>query len=66
MIDIRCAQCAKKLAEGQYTLLKIKCGRCGALNTFTERHRAPSPERPRASSTESPDDDQIRGRASAP
>ncbi|WP_084187484.1 Com family DNA-binding transcriptional regulator [Andreprevotia chitinilytica] len=49
MNDIRCANCAKKLAEGHYAWLVIKCPRCGALNTLraaspeSERQRAPNP-----------------------
>ncbi|WP_297575923.1 Com family DNA-binding transcriptional regulator [uncultured Deefgea sp.] len=32
MQNIRCAQCNKKLAEGRFIELSIKCPRCGALN----------------------------------
>ncbi|WP_082752780.1 Com family DNA-binding transcriptional regulator [Janthinobacterium sp. B9-8] len=32
MQNIRCAQCHKKLAEGRYLELSIKCPRCGAFN----------------------------------
>ncbi|WP_297572550.1 Com family DNA-binding transcriptional regulator [uncultured Deefgea sp.] len=43
METIRCAQCDKKLAEGQYTALNIKCPRCGALNLL--RAKSSEPER---------------------
>lgn len=33
--DIRCGHCARKLGEGQYSRLAIKCPRCGTLNHFT-------------------------------
>lgn len=51
MNTIRCAKCAKKLAEGQYLCLSIKCSRCGTLNSFTAHQgvspdRVPIPERP--------------------
>jgi phage FluMu protein Com len=35
MDDIRCGQCAKKLAVGQYVQLQIKCPRCGTLNSYS-------------------------------
>lgn len=34
-IDIRCGHCRRKLAEGVYARLAIKCPRCRALNHFT-------------------------------
>lgn len=39
MNDIRCAKCAKKLAEGQIEQgeLAIKCSRCGNINLFSFR-----------------------------
>ncbi len=46
MQEIRCGSCRRKLAEGEYTRLAIKCPRCGAFNhlsaesAFPERHRA--------------------------
>lgn len=51
MKDIRCAACNRKLAEGQFVKLVIKCVRCSALNTFTEHpdpevNSVPPPERP--------------------
>ncbi|WP_308418760.1 Com family DNA-binding transcriptional regulator [Chitinibacter sp. GC72] len=44
MCNIRCDQCNRKLAEGSYTFLSIKCPRCGHLNQFNnqERRRAPN------------------------
>ena len=46
--DIRCGACGRKLAEGQYLLLSIKCPRCGTVNHL--RAARPAPERHRASS----------------
>ncbi|WP_081986698.1 Com family DNA-binding transcriptional regulator [Chitinibacter sp. ZOR0017] len=43
--SIRCGQCDRKLAEGRYLELSIKCPRCGNLNQYqsiSERHRAPN------------------------
>jgi phage FluMu protein Com len=34
MDEIRCNNCQRKLAEGAYTRLAIKCPRCKALNTY--------------------------------
>ncbi|WP_083844247.1 Com family DNA-binding transcriptional regulator [Pseudogulbenkiania sp. NH8B] len=45
--DIRCGHCARKLAEGRYIELSIKCPRCGTINHL--RAASPSPARPRAS-----------------
>ncbi|MFV8547444.1 Com family DNA-binding transcriptional regulator [Ralstonia pseudosolanacearum] len=47
MQDIRCGGCSRKLGEGEYTRLVIKCPRCRAINTL--RATSPAPERPRAS-----------------
>ncbi|MGY8903703.1 MAG: Com family DNA-binding transcriptional regulator [Burkholderiales bacterium] len=47
MNEIRCGACARKLGEGQFTLLSIKCPRCGTLNHL--RAMSPLPERPGAS-----------------
>ncbi|MDA8449854.1 Com family DNA-binding transcriptional regulator [Acidovorax sp. GBBC 3332] len=50
MTEIRCGSCRRKLGEGEYTRLAIKCPRCGALNTLRAmspppaRHRAPDPQ----------------------
>ncbi|MGZ9712527.1 Com family DNA-binding transcriptional regulator [Glaciimonas sp. GNP009] len=35
MNTIRCGHCARKLGEGEYISLAIKCPRCGTLNHFT-------------------------------
>nr|WP_314710664.1 Com family DNA-binding transcriptional regulator [uncultured Comamonas sp.] len=35
MEEIRCGSCNRKLAEGEYTRLAIKCPRCGALNQLS-------------------------------
>lgn len=43
MEEIRCGSCRRKLAEGIYTALTIKCPRCGAINSL--RAMSPSPER---------------------
>ncbi|MGS5089081.1 Com family DNA-binding transcriptional regulator [Hydrogenophaga sp. A37] len=40
MNEIRCGGCHKKLGEGLYTALKIKCPRCGDMNHL----RAESPQ----------------------
>ncbi|QDQ27690.1 Com family DNA-binding transcriptional regulator [Chitinimonas arctica] len=34
METIRCGHCNRKLGEGRYTVLTIKCPRCGTLNTL--------------------------------
>ncbi len=39
--DIRCRVCTKKLAEGEYVRLSIKCQRCKALNMYERHQRAP-------------------------
>jgi len=51
LTEIRCGHCRKKLAEGEFIRLAIKCPRCGTLNdlsakgvipcTTHERHGAP-------------------------
>ncbi|MGE8356399.1 MAG: Com family DNA-binding transcriptional regulator [Microvirgula sp.] len=47
--DIRCGHCGRKLAEGRYIHLTIKCPRCRAINHLKaesltlERPRAPQP-----------------------
>ena len=53
MHEIRCGSCRRKLGEGEYTRLAIKCPRCGAFNQLS----APSafPERQRASQSEGKD-----------
>jgi phage FluMu protein Com len=50
MRDIRCGKCRKKLAEGLFSTLNIKCPRCGAFNQMSatraqsERHGTPFPK----------------------
>ena len=34
MEEMRCGNCRRKLGEGIYMALSIKCPRCGALNQF--------------------------------
>lgn len=64
--DIRCGQCARKLAAGAYTWLEIKCPRCGTLNVLRasaadHSRPSPTPERPRASSKNGMKDDSNPG-----
>ncbi len=47
MTEIRCGQCDKKLGEGIYLVLSIKCPRCGTMNSL--RAESPTPERQGAS-----------------
>lgn len=56
MQEIRCGQCARKLGQGNYVHLVIKCPRCGALNHL--RAARPEPERQRASHTQTGNDGQ--------
>ena len=45
--DIRCGHCRRKLGEGVYARLVIKCPRCRALNHLTAQSPAPhASERP--------------------
>ncbi|WP_082254766.1 Com family DNA-binding transcriptional regulator [uncultured Delftia sp.] len=50
MEEIRCGACRRKLAEGDYIRLCIKCPRCGAFNQLSamsappELHRGPTAE----------------------
>ncbi len=48
--EIRCGQCARKLAVGQYVKLQIKCPRCGTLNSYSTLSATPL-ERPRTSNS---------------
>lgn len=34
MNEIRCGCCRKKLAQGEYVVLSIKCPRCKTLNHY--------------------------------
>ncbi|MEB0012571.1 Com family DNA-binding transcriptional regulator [Glaciimonas sp. Gout2] len=57
MNTIRCGHCARKLGEGEYISLAIKCPRCGTLNHFTIpslRATRSVPACQRASDKESP------------
>lgn len=56
MLDIRCTTCCRKLAEAQgFTLLSIKCPRCGLINTLSAQS-SPTSERRRASLSENGND----------
>lgn len=45
--DIRCGQCGRKLGEGIYTVLSIKCPRCRVLNHLWAPSQSPrASERP--------------------
>ncbi|MFV0602012.1 MAG: Com family DNA-binding transcriptional regulator [Brachymonas sp.] len=55
--DIRCIQCSRKLAEGLFVRLSIKCPRCRAVNDFSterasERLSTPKGSRHDANSSE--------------
>lgn len=47
MDEIRCGNCHRKLGEGEYTRLAIKCPRCGHINQLSAQSAIP--ERRRAS-----------------
>ncbi|MFE1572299.1 Com family DNA-binding transcriptional regulator [Comamonas odontotermitis] len=47
MQEIRCGSCGRKLGEGIFQILSIKCPRCGTINSL--RALSPTPERPGAS-----------------
>jgi phage FluMu protein Com len=47
MDEIRCGNCHRKLGEGEYTRLAIKCPRCGHINQLSAMRA--TPERRRAS-----------------
>ena len=61
--EIRCGACSRKLGTGQFTLLQIKCPRCGTLNHL--RATCPQPERPRAPSAITDNEQQFHSKASA-
>ncbi|MBN8486361.1 MAG: Com family DNA-binding transcriptional regulator [Burkholderiales bacterium] len=48
MREIRCPDCRRKLAEGEFKRLEIKCPRCGVVASFQGDDR-PTRERQRAS-----------------
>lgn len=33
-MEVRCIKCNRKLAEGEFINLSIKCSRCGTLNNL--------------------------------
>ncbi|WP_092401566.1 Com family DNA-binding transcriptional regulator [Collimonas sp. OK412] len=41
MQEIRCGNCSKKLGEGEYIALAIKCPRCSTLNHLRATRPAP-------------------------
>jgi phage FluMu protein Com len=64
--EIRCAACSRKLGEGEFTRLVIKCPRCRAVNAL--RAERPTPERHGASSqkrTSDGDSEESEGGAAA-
>ncbi|MDP3612192.1 MAG: Com family DNA-binding transcriptional regulator [Rubrivivax sp.] len=68
--EIRCGQCERKLGEGLFTRLRIKCQRCKTLNDLSASaadHSSPSttPARHRASSEDGTKDDDKTGAAKA-
>ncbi|MDO8776187.1 MAG: Com family DNA-binding transcriptional regulator [Burkholderiaceae bacterium] len=63
--EIRCGDCRRKLAEGLYTRLEIKCPRCGTHNVLRagaadHSSQSPTPERPGASHVGSNNDKALR------
>lgn len=44
MNEIRCGNCRKKLAEGEYIRLAIKCPRCGAFNQLSAQSAPKEPQ----------------------
>lgn len=55
MQEIRCGTCHRKLAEGEYIRLAIKCPRCGTFNQLSAS--SAFPERRRASNTQGKEHD---------
>ncbi|UBQ43939.1 Com family DNA-binding transcriptional regulator [Comamonas thiooxydans] len=45
MNEIRCGNCRRKLAEGEYVRLAIKCPRCGAFNQLSAQSAPKEPQR---------------------
>ncbi|MEX8193628.1 Com family DNA-binding transcriptional regulator [Comamonas guangdongensis] len=45
MNEIRCGNCRKKLGEGVYQRLNIKCPRCGAFNQLSASSATSEPPR---------------------
>ena len=44
MNEIRCGNCRKKLAEGEYIRLAIKFPRCGAFNQLSAQSAPKEPQ----------------------
>ena len=44
MNEIRCGSCRRKLAEGEYIRLAIKCPRCGAFNQLSAQSAPKEPQ----------------------
>lgn len=42
MNEIRCGECRRKLGEGEYTRLTIKCPRCGVMNQLSAASATPA------------------------
>ncbi|MEO6919582.1 MAG: Com family DNA-binding transcriptional regulator [Collimonas sp.] len=42
MQEIRCGNCSRKLGEGEYIALSIKCPRCGTLNHLRATRPVPA------------------------
>lgn len=45
MDEIRCGNCHRKLGEGEYTRLAIKCPRCGHINQLSALSATPARRR---------------------
>lgn len=43
--DIRCGACARKLGAGVYSVLSIKCPRCGSFNHLRAESATPARQR---------------------
>ncbi|MCX7506594.1 MULTISPECIES: Com family DNA-binding transcriptional regulator [Delftia] len=44
MEEIRCGSCRRKLGEGVFSRLAIKCPRCGAFNQLSASSATPEPQ----------------------
>ena len=53
--EIRCGHCARKLGQGHYVHLVIKCPRCKALNSL--RATSPTPARHRTLNPQTANDE---------
>ncbi|WP_415798283.1 Com family DNA-binding transcriptional regulator [Comamonas aquatilis] len=55
MDEIRCGNCRKKLGEGVFQRLNIKCPRCGAFNQLSAKSAELEPQRgPKAEINDKP------------